>query len=239
MDKNKLTRIYVWEIPVRIYHWINALVTTLLVITGFIIANPPVILTAKEAPNAYWFGVTRFIHFAAAYIFIFNLLYRIIFSFFGNEYANVREYLIKPFTKGFWRKFRHVLQIDILLLRRKPYIDIGHNPVAVLSYIGLFVVSFIQAFTGLGLMADTSTWWFAQWFGFVPDWMGGDIYVRFLHHVTTWFFILFFIIHFYLVLFHEWFEGRGVLSSMTSGLKFFEDWVMDVLRKRKREGTKL
>lgn len=239
MDKNKLTRIYVWELPVRVYHWINAGAITILVATGFVIANPPVILTATEATNAYWFGVTRFIHFAAAYIFMFNFAYRIIFSFFSNEYANVREYVKKPFTKGFWRKFRHVIQIDILLLRRKPYIDIGHNPVAILSYIGLFVISLIQAITGLGLMADTSTWWFTQWFGFVPNWLGGDIVVRFIHHLTTWFFIIFFIIHFYLVLFHEWFEGRGVLSSMTSGLKFFEDWVMDVLKKRKREGTKI
>ena len=239
MKNNKLTRVYVWEVPVRIYHWINALMITLLVATGFIIADPPVILTATEATNAYWFGVTRFIHFAAAYIFLFNLVYRIIFSFFGNEYANVKEYLVRPFRKRFWKKFLHVIEIDILLLRRKPYIDIGHNPVAILSYLGLFVISFIQATTGLGLMAATSSWWFANMFGWVPDLLGGDIMTRFIHHATTWLFLVFFIIHFYLVLFHEWFEGRGVLSSMTSGLKFFEEWVMDVLKKRKREGTKL
>ena len=75
-------------------------------------------------------------------------------------------------------------------------------------------------------------------FGFVPDLLGGDIYARFVHHSATWMFIVFFVIHFYLVLFHEWFEGRGVLSSMTSGLKFMEEWVMDVLRKRKKEGEK-
>jgi Ni/Fe-hydrogenase 1 B-type cytochrome subunit len=95
MDKNNLTRIYVWELPVRVYHWINAGAITTLVATGFVIANPPVILTATEATNAYWFGVTRFIHFTAAYIFMFNFIYRIIFSFFSNEYANVREYLAK------------------------------------------------------------------------------------------------------------------------------------------------
>lgn len=236
MKNNKLTRIYVWEIPVRIYHWINAIMITVLVATGFVIANPPVILTATEATNAYWFGINRFIHFTAAYIFMFNLVYRIIFSFFANEYASWREYLIRPFKKKFWRKFRHVILIDILLLRRKPYIDIGHNPVAILSYLALFLFSFIQIFTGLGLLSHTSGWWFTRMFTWVPDILGGDIYARFIHHVTTWLFIIFFIIHFYLVLFHEWFEGRGVLSSMTSGLKFMEECVMDVLRKRKREG---
>jgi Ni/Fe-hydrogenase 1 B-type cytochrome subunit len=89
-----------------------------------------------------------------------------------------------------------VILIDILLLRRKPYIDIGHNPVAILSYLGLFLISLIQAITGLGLMADTSSWWFTSFFSFVPDWLGGDIYARFIHHVTTWLFIIFFIIHF-------------------------------------------
>jgi Ni/Fe-hydrogenase 1 B-type cytochrome subunit len=30
-------RVYVWEMPVRAYHWINAIALTLLCVTGFLI----------------------------------------------------------------------------------------------------------------------------------------------------------------------------------------------------------
>ena len=44
-----------------------------------------------------------------------------------------------------------------------------------------------------------------------------------------WAFILFIAVHFYLVLFHDWLEGRGESSAMVSGYKFvrkerFEDY---------------
>ena len=64
-----LRRVFVWELPVRYYHWINALCILALIATGIIIGNPPAIMTSREAYASYWFGTTRFIHFAAAYIF--------------------------------------------------------------------------------------------------------------------------------------------------------------------------
>ena len=36
-----LEDVYVYEAPVRIWHWVNALSITLLAITGYLIANPP------------------------------------------------------------------------------------------------------------------------------------------------------------------------------------------------------
>lgn len=38
--KKRLREVYVWELPVRIYHWLNALCIVILCITGFIIAAP-------------------------------------------------------------------------------------------------------------------------------------------------------------------------------------------------------
>ena len=39
-------------LPVRIYHWVNALCIVILCITGFIIADPPAMLNASEAYSA-------------------------------------------------------------------------------------------------------------------------------------------------------------------------------------------
>jgi len=68
---HEFKRIYVWELPVRFYHWLNALCILVLTITGFIIANPPAINTASEASFSYWFGTVRFIHFSGRKFFQF------------------------------------------------------------------------------------------------------------------------------------------------------------------------
>lgn len=36
----KRSAVYVYEAPVRLWHWINALTITVLAITGYFIANP-------------------------------------------------------------------------------------------------------------------------------------------------------------------------------------------------------
>ena len=49
--KAPLREVYVWQLPVRIFHWVNAFVITVLCITGYIIGDPPAIMhgTAPEA----------------------------------------------------------------------------------------------------------------------------------------------------------------------------------------------
>ena len=74
---HRLRRIYVWELPVRIYHWINVLVLLVLIVTGFYIGNPLALMSGKEASEVYTMGWFRFLHFAAAYIFFFNFVFRI------------------------------------------------------------------------------------------------------------------------------------------------------------------
>ena len=52
--KKRLREVYVWELPVRIYHWVNALCIVILCITGFIIADPPAMpleISATEDPE--------------------------------------------------------------------------------------------------------------------------------------------------------------------------------------------
>ena len=64
--------------------------------------------------------------------------------------------------------------------------------------------------------------WFAHLFAWIVPLMGGDFAVRQWHHVFMWFFILFAIVHVYLVFYHDYVEGRGEISSMGGGWKFIE-----------------
>jgi Ni/Fe-hydrogenase 1 B-type cytochrome subunit len=193
-----------------------------LIVTGFIIADPPALMSQKEASDSFMFGTVRFIHFASAYVFVAVMLLRLYWAFAGNKYAHWKAFI--PFSKKALHNIKHVAKHDMLLLpnKDKEYyksINIGHNYVATTMYAIMFILALLMVFTGFGLMADNASWWFPKMFGWVPEFLGGDFITRQIHHLAMWGFILFIVIHIYLVAFHDIVEGRGEISSMISGFK--------------------
>ena len=221
MSTHALRRVFVWELPVRIYHWLNALAILALIATGLIIGDPPAIRSGGEAYESYWFGWVRYIHFVAAYLFFFNFLFRIYWGFVGNKYANWKNFI--PTSKKYFREMWQVLRLDILLLKGKEHMAVGHNALAGFIYFLTFIAFLLQCLTGFGLYAAMSDWWFADLFAWVPGLVGGDFVLRNIHHAAMWFFIVFAIIHVYLVFYHDYVEGRGEISSMGGGWKFIEE----------------
>lgn len=222
-NERKLRRVFVWELPVRIYHWLNALVIFVLIATGFFIANPLAIQSNKEPSEQFLMGWIRMIHFIAAYIFFFNFLFRIYWGFVGNKYSKWKQFI--PTSRKFFKEMWHVFKMDILMLRGKEHMSVGHNAMAGIIYFFTFLAFLVQCLTGFGLYASMSTSWFPKLFNWVPGLFGGDILLRQIHHWTMWFFILFAVIHVYLVFYHDYVEGRGEISSMGGGWKFVEDEV--------------
>lgn len=214
------TKIYVWEFPVRLYHWVNALAVTLLAVTGYIIGNPPALQSSSEASFGYWFGTVRFIHFVAAFVFFFTFLFRIYWGFVGNRFAKWNNFI--PTKKEQWREMLHVICLDLLQICKKPLKSIGHNSLAGITYFLTFLAFLFQAMTGFGMYSAMSDAWFPNLFSWVVPLMGGDFAVRQWHHVMMWLFVIFAIIHVYLVFYHDYVEGRGTISSMAGGWKFIE-----------------
>ncbi len=64
MGKDGLHEKYVWEVPVRVTHWVNFLAIIILSATGIYIgAAKPL----AQSPSQFVMGWIRFIHFTAAY----------------------------------------------------------------------------------------------------------------------------------------------------------------------------
>jgi Ni/Fe-hydrogenase 1 B-type cytochrome subunit len=223
-EPTNLHRVYVWERPVRLYHWLNALVVTVLCATGFLIGQPVLPAAVGEASFNYSFGWVRFIHFAAAYVFFFNFVFRIYWGFVGNQFAHWRNFL--PLDRNTlqrqWREAIEIWKVDILQARNEPVESIGHNALAGWTYFLTFLAFLFQCATGFGLYAAMSHGLLANSFAWVVPLMGGDFAVRQWHHMAMWFFIIFSMIHVYLVFYHDYVEGRGVISSMAGGWKFVE-----------------
>jgi Ni/Fe-hydrogenase 1 B-type cytochrome subunit len=234
MDNQKvhrLRRVFVWELPVRIYHWLNAVAIVALIITGFYIGSPLALQSGKEANSQFTMGWMKTIHFIAAYIFFFNFLFRIYWGFVGNKYADWKNFI--PTNKKFWLEIWQVFKIDILMLKGKEHLSVGHNALAGFIYFFTFILFLVQCLTGFGLYAAMSDFWFAELWAWVPNLFGGEILLRQIHHWAMWAFILFTVIHVYLVFYHDYVEGRGEISSMGGGWKFIEEEVFEEAKKLK------
>lgn len=223
-------RIYVWELPVRIFHWVNAACITALVATGLMIGSPFVLSHAPEASLSFRFGIVRFIHFVAAWIFVVNILPRLYWGLVGNEHARFRAFipLNRHDLRKQWKSVRDTLRVDIFQIQVQPVETVGHNSLAGWSYAGLFLVMLFQVASGFALYASMSESSLAGLFAWVVPLMGGDLAVRQWHHAATWVFVLFTMVHVYLVIFHDFVEGRGTTSSIVGGWKFIERHVHEV-----------
>jgi Ni/Fe-hydrogenase 1 B-type cytochrome subunit len=220
MQHAQIGRVYVWQLPVRFYHWINALSIVVLVITGYLIGSPPALQSGSEASFGYWFGTVRFVHFLAAFVFFFNFLYRIYWGFVGNRYARWQNFI--PYRKEQFEEVKEVLKVDIFQRSVKPLESVGHNAMAGITYFFSFIAFLFQCMTGFGMYAAMSKATLPALFAWVVPLMGGDFAVRQWHHAMMWFFVLFSMIHVYLVFYHDYIEARGVTSSMVGGWKFVE-----------------
>lgn len=210
-------KVYVWESPVRIFHWINALSIVALMITGIYIGNPFVSPTVPE--EAYYSNVmfwVRYIHFFAAFAFTANLIFRLYWAYKGNKYAKTN-----PFKKNFWKQVFEVMKYYLFLPNKKEHSP-GHNKLAELSYL-LFIGigSIIMVLTGFYMYLEPQLESFPiENIAFL---FGGDSFsVRSFHHFIAWFFMIFIVIHIYMVIREDWVNRNATLSSIFTGYKIKE-----------------
>jgi Ni/Fe-hydrogenase 1 B-type cytochrome subunit len=223
MAKDKIqeyNQVYVWELPVRLLHWLNFATTLVLVVTGFIIADPPALQSSREASFQYWFGTVRFFHFAAAYVFLLIFVGRIYWGFAGNRFVRWRNFL--PLTGQKWKEVWKVICLDVLMICKLPVESVGSNALAGIIYSSVFLLMLVQIVTGFALYSAMSRSWFAGLFAWVIPLFGNEAIVRNWHHLVSWLFIVFVMGHVYLSFYHDYLEGRGTISSMVGGWKFIE-----------------
>jgi len=211
-------RVYVWELPVRVYHWINAVALVLLCITGYLIGAPIRAFYAAEAYQQYWFGCVRFIHFVCAFVYIFNFAARIYWGFVGNKYSHWQAFF--PLKKEQRQEIVDVIKADVLEVQLHGPISTGHNSLAGLIYFFTFLAFVFQSITGFALYSSMSSSWLPRMFTWIVPLMGGEMGVRYWHHLFLWFFVTFIIVHIYLAFYHDYIEGRGTVSSIIGGWKF-------------------
>ncbi|MEO8027093.1 MAG: Ni/Fe-hydrogenase, b-type cytochrome subunit [Bryobacteraceae bacterium] len=211
---------YVWELPVRVTHWILAASIVTLFATGLFIASP--VFTASGEPvGVFVMGRFRQVHFAAGYALLFAVLLRIYWYFAGNRYA--RSGMPRVWRKQWWNQAYGQVR-EYLSAKRGPT-HLGHNVLAGFSYVvmvgGLGIAEIV---TGFALYGETNPGGFwDRACGWVVPLLGGSFQTHMWHHLFAWGFVAFTIVHLYLVFFGSLRYQNGLVGSMISGEKFFRE----------------
>ena len=147
-----------WDVPTRVFHWVNALAVLGLIATGL------EILTGNLLGLSPAGKVTlKSIHVLFGYVMAANLLWRFVWAFVGNRYARWRSIL--PGGAGFGGALKAYVAS---FLTGEPQQYVGHNPLARIGVTMLFILLLVQMATGL-VLAGTDLLWppfgriFAGW----------------------------------------------------------------------------
>ena len=83
-----LTDVYVYEAPVRLWHWVTVLCIMVLGVTGYFISAPlPAIAVGADASNYFVTGWIRMVHFTTGWILAVAFLVRLYWVIVGNHHA--------------------------------------------------------------------------------------------------------------------------------------------------------
>ncbi len=222
--------VYVYEAPLRLWHWINAFAILILCLTGYFIASPfpsqPGEASGGISGEAnYLMGYIRFAHFAAAYIFIIGFLGRIYWAFVGNDHA--RQIFLPPVFSGeFWSGVVHEAKW-YLFIAKEPRKYTGHNPLAVIfMHIMMVWGTVFMIFTGLALYGEGAgydSWQYTYFSGWIIPLFGQSQDVHTFHHLVMWVIIVFVMMHIYVAIREDIMSRQSLVSTMISGWRTFRD----------------
>ena len=213
----ELVRVYVWQWPVRLTHWLTAYAVLFLAMTGFYIGHPFMIMSGP-AGSHFVMGWAKTLHFYLAIVFTLSVISRIIWMFFGNEFARWDKFI--PVRRSRRRGMVESLRYYLFGLRQPPGY-VGHNPLAGFTYIFVFLLFLLMITTGLGIYAASAHVESPfRAFGFLGSFFGGVQTARYLHHIGMWLILGFGVHHVYSAILMSQVEARGTVESMASGYKF-------------------
>lgn len=131
-----MKKVLVWDWPVRLMHWLIAILFTGLILTG-------------KADEDYWQW-----HFYMGYGLSAVIIARVLYGFFGSSHARFKQFLYHPVE---------VLRYSKTLLIGRGKVYLGHNPIGGLMVVALLLVLSLQWLSGL--FTSDEVFWFGPLYG--------------------------------------------------------------------------
>ena len=217
---------YLFSPFLRIFHWTMVICIFTLFFTGLLITKPlsgGIGVEPTFGSLVFSLDFVRWIHFAAAFIFVAAFVLRI-YGFIVNR----GDRLFPRVWEGAFYKATLDVSLHYMLLKpsHKPYL---RNPLARMSYVGLYTMVGIEILTGFAMyFMINPNGPGALLFGWVNRLVGSEFNTHLVHHYIAWAIMLFVIGHVYMAIRADIMEGEGEVSSMFSGVKILEHEPLDV-----------
>lgn len=209
--------VYLWHWPIRAMHWFAAISIIALSVTGFYIGRPYFMATSSQ--SSFTLQWVRLAHFLFAGVFVMTALVRMYWLFIGNRFE--RFPALFPVRPRDWSNLVKMVKYYLMIHPERAPRYMGHNPLQQMFYTLTYGVAFMMILTGFimfgqanpdGIMMHTV--------GRLAPLLGGMQMVRVIHHVLTWYFPTFLMLHLYLAIRADLLERSGTMSSMVSGGRF-------------------
>ena len=204
-------RLYVWQAPVRVTHWVTAACIVILSLTGGYIADPFLI-----PPGGSVMTTVRVIHIVTAFTFLASGAVRTLWLLVGNRFARWSAFI--PTTRYQAAELFRQAGFYAFIRKEIPKV-LGHNQLAAAAYVVLFFLLLVETVTGFALDGLIGSEPGATAFGWVRELLGAQN-VRLIHHLSMWAILAIALFHVYSCLLVDHVEKNGLVSSMVSGFKF-------------------
>jgi len=211
----EMERVYVWDLVVRMTHWIIMLTTFILAVTGIYIGKP-YLIAAGPTDELSVMGTMKVVHFYSAIIFTLAVLVRIGWMFVGSYYARWQQFV--PMSPRRRRDVFGMLKF-YTFFSSEPPLNVGHNPLAGMTYLAVFTLYLIMIVTGVALYSISASSYMA-WFEWLVPVLGGAQTARWIHHLAMWFLLGFVAHHIWSAMLVSRVEGMGLIDSLFSGYKW-------------------
>lgn len=124
---NTMQSTHVWDLPVRICHWL---------IVGLFVA---------QWATAEWLDNKIELHAKIGYVFIAVVIFRIAWGFLGTYYARFKTFLYRP---------SHVLHYAKNTFKPRATVYLSHNPIGGMMVLLLLFLLLLQGVSGLFMTDD-------------------------------------------------------------------------------------
>jgi Ni/Fe-hydrogenase 1 B-type cytochrome subunit len=204
-------RLYVWQIPVRVTHWVTAGCIVVLSVTGGYIADPFII-----PPGGDLMTSVRFIHIVTALTFLLSGLLRTYWLLAGNRFSRWSAFI--PTSRYQATELFRQAGFYAFIRREIPKV-LGHNQLAAAAYLALFALLLVETITGFALDGLMGAEPGATLFGWLRE-LAGPQLLRMIHHLSMWAILAIALFHVYSCVLVDHIEKNGLMSSIFSGYKF-------------------
>lgn len=211
---NEMIAVYVWQLPVRLVHWVMVLAIASLTFTGYYMHAP---FLEAHGSRVWIMGTVRFIHEVSGFTLFAAMIVRAYWFFAGNQWSTWRAYI--PLTEGQWTGVRSMVSY-YSFRRSNPIPGVGHNPMAALMYLIIYGLIGLEILSGMILymyvVGNRTLIFFLGWITRLIDIQ----WIRTGHFIIMFLLVGFLFQHIYSALIVSMEEKDGLMESIFTGWKF-------------------